>query len=198
MYADHQPAIAAFGRADPENFAKVITFALCSIRMPLGEAVLDIKYAWRGEACRSIFGAKLDGMREIRQNARMYYEQCEDAWFRSDNAEDELLHIFQTIPCLGPAKAGFCAQMLYGVSGCLDTHNLQRFGIGERQFRGREAKYAAITYSRKITEYNRLCAKLGGTAYLWDTWCEYLANRDPVNYRDADYVSSLHLSPLKV
>jgi hypothetical protein len=158
-------------------------------------ALAAIPLACDGKPCRSIFGAKHDGLAAI-SNPAWLFDQCERAWHCSDHAEDEIVHILQSVPSLGPAKAGFCAQMIYGISGCLDTHNLQRFGIREREFRGAEAKYKPATVCAKIASYNDLCRKLGGTAHLWDSWCEYVAHRGTAGTFEANSVSALHLAPL--
>lgn len=203
MYAEEQPRIAAFARANPENFARVITFALCTIRMPLYDAAKDVANndVYGGAEVRSVFGAKHDGLAELRRNASTYYELCEQAYYRFGRKQlaDDVLFTLVGVPGLGPAKAGFCAQMIYGVSGCLDTHNLVRFGIREREFRfDKRAQGGHERRTRIIMAYNDVCEALGGTAYLWDTWCEYVAKREPGRYDSAAHVSRLHLAPLGV
>jgi hypothetical protein len=195
MFADHQPQISAFARRSPDNFRRVVVFALCTIRRPLRDAAADTRLACEGKPCHSIFGHKIAGLASVNKPEGLY-EQCERAWACSDHIEDELVHIFQSVPCLGPAKGGFCAQMIYGVSGCLDTHNLARFGLNPHEFRGAEAKYKPATVCAKISAYNELCRKLGGTAYLWDSWCEYIAERGTAGTYSADAISALHLAPI--
>jgi hypothetical protein len=195
MFAKHQPQISAFARRSPDNFRRVVVFALCTIRMPFRTAASDVALACDNKPCRSIFGAKIAGLASI-DEPHWLYEQCERAWACSDHVEDELVHIFQSAPSLGPAKAGFCTQMIYGVSGCLDTHNLVRFGLNPREFRGAEGKYKPATVCAKISAYNDVCRKLGGTAYLWDSWCEYVAERGTAGTYSAEAISALHLAPL--
>ena len=75
-------------------------------------------------------------------------------------------------------------------SGCLDSHNLERFQIKVSRYKNKLAK-------GRIEEYNDLCARLGGPEYLWDTWCDYLATRDG-RYLSASEVSRLHLTPTTI
>ena len=197
MYAEHQPLLSRLGRSGPEGFKRIAIFALCTIRIQLHRAAFDYPRAVKGEPCVAIFGAKHFGIAELNERAVDYYECCERAYhdLEGEELEDELLSIISTIPCIGPAKGGFIAQMIYGVSGCLDGHNLERFGIPERAFR-MDRRLRPTRRSAVIRDYNRVCRKLGGTEALWDSWCAYLADRD-ANYHDAEHVSRLHLTPLQ-
>jgi hypothetical protein len=199
MFANHQPQIAAFGRRGPEQFRRVACFVICTIRMPLRDAAKDCDAAYRSEPCRSIFGAKHAGLAELRDHAAAYYEQCERSWHDSENAADEIVGTLTHVPALGFVKAGFLAQMLYGVSGCIDTHNCARYGIDPETWHYRDdARYRKARMMGAATDYNRLCARLGGTEQLWDSWCEYVAARGTAGTYDADAVSALHLAPLGV
>jgi hypothetical protein len=197
MYADHQPLLSKLGRSGPDGFRRIAVFALCTIRVPLYQTVLDYPRALRGLPCGAIFGAKYLGLSELDERAADYYEQCERAYhdLEGEELEDELLSIVTAIPSIGPAKGGFIVQMIYGVSGCLDRHNLARFSIPERAFRldrgTRPSRRSAL-----IHDYGRVCRGIGGTQMLWDSWCSYMAERD-ANYNDAEHVSRLHLTPLK-
>lgn len=199
MFAQHQPQLAKLGRSGPDGFERIATFALCTIRQPLRIAVADYPLARAGKPCSAIFGSKYAGIAKLRAQAGDIWERCEDAFENADDddAADIILGAIQDIPALGPAKAGFVAQMIYGLSGCIDTHNLTRFELPERTFRGREAKYSEARFRQTVRDYNSFCRKVGGTAYLWDSWCQYLADRDPVNYPNAERVSELHLAPLE-
>lgn len=197
MFAEHQPLLSKLGRSGPEGFKRIVTFTFCTIRVQLHAAVKDYPLVRRGErfGVRSIFGSKHRGLDELDERAADLYEMCERACQdrEGEELEDELLHTVTSLHGIGCAKGGFIAQMIYGVSGCLDSHNLRRFGIPEGTFK--IADRPLKTRSALITDYNRVCRKLGGTQSLWDTWCQYLADND-ANYVDADHVSRLHLTPL--
>jgi hypothetical protein len=189
MYTDEQPIISQFARQSPTNFRKVATFVLCTIRMPLLDAADDTPKAWAGEPCRSMFGHK--------HGAFAYLERHgDDLWYELEYlytlgaSENAMLRVISQVPGIGLAKGGFILQLCYGVSGCLDSHNLERFQIKESRYKKKLAK-------GRLEEYNDLCARLGGPAYLWDTWCEYLAARDG-RYLSAREVSRLHLTPTTI
>ncbi len=199
MFVEHQPQLGKLGRSSPQGLERIATFALCTIRQPLRIAVADYPLVRRGEHAQSIFGAKHAGVAYLRQHAPDLWERCEYAYEECDDdrAADLIVSTLTEVPCLGPAKAGFVCQMIYGLSGCIDSHNLTRFGIPERTFRGREAKLSWPRVRQNTRDYNAFCRKVGGAAALWDGWCQYVADRDPMNYPSAERVSSLHLIPLE-
>ncbi len=199
MFADHQPQLSRLGRSGPDGFVRIATFALLTARVHLHDAVKDYPLVRGGqrERLRSVFAWKHRGLDELDADGAGLYEQCERQAYdtEGEELEDGLLHILTSVHGIGLAKGGFIAQMIYGVSGCLDTHNMDRFGLplSMLKLNGSSPRRA----SRMIRDYNQICHNLGGPASLWDTWCVYLANRD-VNYAAGpDYVSSLHLTPLK-
>lgn len=199
MYANHQPQLSHLGRNSADGFARIATFVLCTIRTPLRIAVEDYKQVRNGDFS-PLFGMKRTGISYINKFSEDLYSRCEYVYETADDetAENAILHILMNIPGIGPAKAGFICQMIYGLSGCLDTHNIIRFGIPERTFRGKEAKYSVKRLGQTVRDYNSFCRKVGGTAVLWDQWCEYVSNRDPVNYPTPERVSELHLIPCEL
>lgn len=170
-----------------------------TIRCPLYGAAADYPLYRAGERkLRSVFGAKWRALTTIERDAADLWERCEEAFEALDDedAENVILDTLCEVPGLGPAKAGFVCQMVYGLSGCIDGHNLERFGLRERTFR--YEKYWSARYRRTIVRsYNAFCRKVGGTKKLWDDWCAYVHKLDPVNYPSPEYVSELHLAPLK-
>lgn len=191
MFADHQPQISLFARLSADNLRRVVTFAVCTIRMPLLDAAKDTPLAIDGRGCRSIFGNKHNALAWLRDNADDLYDELEYLWHECAS-DDAMLRTVMRVPGIGLAKAGFVLQMAYGISGCLDTHNLARFGIPPRRY----ASGQKAVDRRRIAEYNDVCQRLGGTAHLWDSWCEYLAETQLGRYDSAEQISGLHLAPL--
>ena len=194
MFAEHQPQLSRLARSSPEGFERIVTFVLCTIRMSLRDAVKDYPIVRRGDRCRSIFGFKHDGLAYLRDHAASIWSELECVYecTRGEPCEDELMAIVTMIPGIGLAKGGFILQMMYGLSGCIDTHNLRRFGLTEETFATHGSRKKCLSL---IRSYRAMIANSGGTAWLWDTWCAYLAERDH-NYDSAETVSSLHLIPL--
>lgn len=190
MFAEHQPQLSALAQRG-DGFARIMTFAVLTIRMPLRDACLDYKLVRRGEPARSVFAHKHAALAWIRDNAADLHDELERCY--ADGAsEATMLRAVMECPGIGLAKAGFILQMAFGISGCIDTHNLTRFAIPPRQY----ASGHKATDLRRADSYSALVANLGGTAALWDGWCDYLSARDPINYASGHAVSALHLAPL--
>lgn len=197
MFNRDQPQLSALGRSGPDGFERICTFVLLTIRQPLRIACADYKLVRNGDH-GPLFGAKHAGLAYVQSHAEELLEECEECYALLDDedAENAILHVLMRIPSIGPAKAGFICQMLYGLSGCIDTHNLTRFGLAERHFRC-DNRATAKRRAAIVRDYNSFCRKVGGTAALWNGWCDYLAARDPLNYPTGDRVSELHLAPLE-
>lgn len=190
MFADHQPALGRLAQS-VDGFERIATFALLTIRQPLRIACADYKLVRNGDT-GPLFGHKYGALAYIKANAADIHAELERSYELGASADVMLLEVMR-IPGIGLAKAGFILQMAYGVSGCIDTHNLTRFNIPMRQFStGNKA-----VDRRRVRAYNAMINSLGGTASLWDSWCQYLADHDPANYATAQRVSELHLAPLE-
>lgn len=185
MFAEHQPKISECGRSNPAAFAKVCEFALATIRVHLRDASKALR---DGERPSSIFfGSKLAGLDYLDRNAETLWSDAEQA-----HDDDALMAVFMRIPSIGLAKAGFLCQMLYGRVGCIDTHHIVRFGLPPRVFREIRPNARAAKW-RIIRRYVETCDRLGGCAELWDSWCEYVANREGDR---PEAISALHLAAI--
>jgi hypothetical protein len=112
--------------------------------------------------------------------------------------EREIIAYGATMPGMGLVKAGFMAQLCFGMGGCIDTHNVNRFQIGRAQFL-RADSYKAVspgTRSKYLDQYQSLLASAGGCEALWDDWCIYVHSRGRGNYNSAEHVSQLHVEAL--
>jgi hypothetical protein len=196
MYATHQTTISKYARKGPDNLRRVLLFAVLTIRNSLSNVGSDMKTVEdaRAGVDNVLFGSKNNAYSQICEEAGALYWLAEDIWYHRESdadAADRLVLLFSGIHGVGLAKAGFIAQMVYGVSGCLDGHNHKRFGIGLRHFRHRGEQRPA-TRLRWVREYNAMIDKCGGTAGLWDSWCTYVASDQPHRYDNAHDVSGEH------
>ena len=96
-------------------------------------------------------------------------------------------------PALGLAKGGFLCQMVGIDVGCLDTHNIDKYELPRDALRLRK-EGAAATKARAINAYVALCDRLGGSAFLWGAWCEYVADLYPDVYASGRDVSARHVA----
>ncbi len=200
MFASDQPKISAYARASAENMARVYQFVVLTVQTPLARVVNgDIDLAAEGgpDAMGVLYGWKLNAYATAWADREEIYHNLEDMWCHRESdrsAADRMLVYLSSFPGLGFAKAGFVLQLAYGVSGCLDTHNLTRFGIPANYYSKRhfnKKPQSRLVWARR---YNDHIEQLGGTAKLWDTWCEYVANSSRYRqwYDDARHVSRMH------
>jgi len=138
MFANHQPIISEYARQSPDNMARVLKFVILTIRarlfnIPADMETLDNESLVDSDAMAGIlYGFKAESIAHIESEKESLYAQAESIAYHAETPRDmaeSLLNLFTSIYGLGLAKAGFCAQLIYGVSACLDTHNLIRFGI---------------------------------------------------------------------
>lgn len=188
MFANHQAEIARRGRATPEAFKRVCVFTLATIRVSLPDACRATR-KWAKDGSlepMTFFGSKFEGVAWLEDHASKLRAQTEGA-----ETTEEIIDAFLQIPGIGLAKAGFLTQLLYGRAGCLDTHNLVRFGLKEFKL---NKGVKPETRARWISKYLDATAMQGGPEQLWDSWCDYVGRTQ--GYGSAEETSALHLAAI--
>jgi hypothetical protein len=201
MFAEDQPRIATWAYKSASNMADVLTFVLLTIQQPIASvpaAMADVR-KHRG-ASKYLWGMKGIGFRHVQDNATSIYDAALDYGSHADRDRraDELLALFAMLPGFGLVKGGFAAQLLFGEVGCIDTHNVARFGI-RRAAWFRADKYKSVSLKTRIAyrrTYLNFTIRQGGAAALWDGWCNYVAEKYPSIYESGNYVSKLHCAAL--
>lgn len=193
MFADHQPIIAAHART-VDGFRRVCTFVLLTIRRPLYKVPGDMADVEAGDT-RHVWGMKRAGIAALAGEGAARLMAAVDAALAEGDHVGALAAVAK-VPGFGLAKGGFVLQLARGVGGCIDTHNLARFGYGERAFAVDAKRVKDATLRRHAARYMGAVDSLGGCESLWDSWCAYVAERQPDRYRDADHVSAYHLLAL--
>ena len=197
MFNNHQPTIQASALASPHGLERVVQFVSLTIRQPI-EIVPDVLQDildGAPDAERYLFGSKRATFAYAAENREELYADVM-ALFDSpldDHArEDGIVDRFTRIPGIGLVKAGFVAQLACGVSGCIDSHNLARYGINPNTYRASRYDKASHGLKKSIVRaYHDHVRMLGGTAFLWDSWCDYVAAlRGNMSGHD---VSAIHL-----
>lgn len=210
MFAKHQTQISEFARTNPENFGLVLKFVIVTIRNRMFNVPADMEILARpetpGELAGVLYGFKQDSIDQIEREQDSFYWQAEEIVYHAETereAEENLLALFTGIHGLGLAKAGFACQLIYGVSACLDSHNLTRFGIPFNHMKSSTFKNAKryATRQKWIRRYCDYVAQCGGTESLWDSWCAWLCEvPDPTGFKmngnRAAYESPWHVSAL--
>ena len=165
MFAEHQPQIEEYAMQSPDHVADVGYFVLATIQQQFSvvresywdmkDKGLDSKFAW---------GSKSAGMERIQATKNSIYKDM----FGHSLSQSELLLCVASIPGFGLVKAGFYIQMCTGSMGCLDVHNLKRFGLDSKTFKVPET-LTWDTALRKADFYLETIHKFGGSEYLWDS-----------------------------
>lgn len=199
MYDKHQSKIQAFARANPDNLARTLWLAILSANTSLTQvgSIIDDMEAGR----QSTTGARIDACSYAWDNRHDIYALCEEIYYHGhgwQDTSDTMLNYLASLPGLDTVKAGFACQLTYGLSGCLDTHNIRRFGLSANVFRNFKQRKTVRGRHNLVHSYNKLVARLGGTRTLWDTWCQYVAKRNPVRYKTAYAASKLHCDILNL
>ena len=188
MFKYHQQKISDYAIQSPNNTARVMDMVVLSIQQfwwNIGKQLADVDEY--GIESTHLFGHKKSAYAHIRANKKQLY----NAIFYDDiSAAERLLNVAGT-PGLGLCKAGFVLQLCIGEAACLDVHNMTRFGLSASTFKLGKVKYD--TALRKSKLYLQTIDNLGGTEYLWDSWCEFMADKYPKHYKNANHVSRLRL-----
>jgi hypothetical protein len=182
----------------PERMVDVATMVLLSIRMQwvgVGNQMRDVRA--NGANAKSLWGFKRAGYVYLRDNREALYRRVEKAR-AGEIYIDDLMRDFLKVPGLGLPKAGFVVQLLTGEAGCLDMHNVKRFGLDVSAWKIRtlvdtDAQLREI--DDKINYYLALVDACGGSMKLWNDWCEYL-NDKVSTFTSADDVSRRHFTYL--
>jgi hypothetical protein len=200
VFAEHQPKIGVYAQSSPAAMVDVLTFVYLTVQQPLDTvataALPDVRKL--GSASRFLWGWKSSAYEWAQANKLAIYDAL-----ISHSGERERLSYLAECPGLGLVKAGFMVQLCFGEGGCIDTHNVERLSLSDKrrslpQFLRAQAfkKAAPKTRARYLDQYQELLEQCGGAQWLWDDWCEYVAEMFPVRYRNADYVSELHLAAI--
>ena len=190
MFKTDQKLIGDWARSDAGNMRDVYRFVLLTIRTSLARAVEDA----RADHAADMTGANQAAYAYADDHRQAIYDSAMaifDGYHDPEEGEAQLVSFFAGLPGLGLVKAGFFAQLAFGVGGCLDGHNLERFGISQWTFAHlkKRSPCGRIKFARRYCDMIRT---VGGTAALWDGWCNYVAGRSRNDYTSAAAVSAAH------
>jgi len=193
MFQLHQQTIAVASKASAKYTLATLKFALGTIRTPLYRAMTDmaeVKKKGADAVCLNNT-SKNRGYRYVCKNYKYLHHVIHCDYMTTA----EKMVALMDIPNIGPAKSGFILQMCIGEVGCIDCHNQKMFDIDRKDITLQ--KPAKLATKLKVAQnYIKLCENLGGTEYLWDNWCEFIANRHPTKFDDAYHVSQVHVDAI--
>lgn len=199
MFKTHQTAISNACLADPSGkiLGRIMTMTILSIQQPFYQmqSMMDDVDA-NGVDSRFLWGMKRNAYKYILKNRADIMQKIYAYLDGKMDLPDLLLYV-ASCPSLGLVKAGFVIQLAIGEIGCLDVHNLRRFGLSATAFKfGNNASYQLMRGKAEL--YIKTCQDVGGCEYLWDSWCDYVAERNPKKYADGFEVSEIHAKAIGV
>lgn len=182
-------ATASHGRRSADGLHDVLLFVVATIRTPIyrvGPKLDAIRRGqWHGMQNRV---ATRRAAEYVAANVHDIYRRLQRCDTRVDAVE-----LFTEVPGLDTVKAGFVAQLLGYDVGCLDVHNLERFGLSRDAFR----VYGVRSRERvreRIAHYVDVCDRCGGSLALWASWCDLIAARYRRQFDGGATVSRLHVT----
>lgn len=191
IYSDDIRACNAIAQASPQGLVRAASFVLATIRQPL-EQVPEIMrdFDKLGPESRYAFGFKAKGLDYIKSHSSALFVRAKAA-----KSDADLLAVFLDVPGLGIVKAGFLCQLYANRIGCIDSHNIKLYDVPLSSLRY-NAKLKADTLAEKRQRYVDLCHGLGGSAFLWSTWCDHVAQLRPERWTSGRKVSRFHITCL--
>ena len=193
MFSNHQPLIGKSAQSSPAGLARVVQFVSLTIQQTIERVPVDLDVVTKkGVNAPCLWGMKKSNYEYMQKHSRDLYVNA----MACNGDATQLVNLFGMLPGLGLVKGAFVAQMAFGVSGCLDSHNLKRFGINPNRYKAGVFKnLKQESQAARIKEYNALIDKCGGTEGLWDSWCNYVAERRS-NGTTGEDISALHLAAI--
>jgi len=192
----HNPLINRHAQESPENLQDMVMMTALSVQQPwyqVGAQMYD--YRQKGMRSRFVWGNKRSTLRWLRRNKdKLYRDAIDVLQYKGKKRSLELMKVFLRVDGLGLAKAGFCCQLFAGCVGCIDVHNLRRLAIPETVLK-LDKKASDVTKQKRIETYIDACSKRR-CRWLWNSWCNLIAKKDPTRWRDGEHVSLVHFEYL--
>lgn len=202
MFKRDQPEIGEFAMSSPDRMVRALTFVLLTIQQRLDTVPAMMKDIDRnGIESHHLWGFKAGAYSDIVERQGSIYRDAlhiRSGFNSPDDTRNELLRYFASMQGFGLVKGGFAVQLLFGLSGCIDSHNLLMYEIPSSRVKASAYKAAKPqTQSKKLQEYHDLCDDIGGTEFLWDNWCRHVALRTNSIFETPDEVSRVHVTAIK-
>ena len=198
-YLQHNRYCRTFGQTSPKHMEQVIAFVFASIRTQTF-LLPKLMKEWRKRGIKSswIWGNKKNGIAYIRKNrTNLYNRMMSIIKAKKAFMQHDLIMLFLEVPGLGIPKSAFVVQLLTGMSGCMDVHNIRKYLPEADASKGTPSMLQTSGNSeaikiKKVHEYQELVKKAGGSQSMWIDWCNHIAVLQPKYFNGGKDVSKLH------
>jgi len=190
MYSKDQKAISIMAKKSVEFNTWVIVMVLVSIRTFWGNIVPNMQKVKKDGINSTMFNneSKKKGYKYIKTHAKHLHSVI----FSDTLTDEEKLVELCEIPNIKLVKAGFILQLCLGKVGCIDCHKATKYGTKLSDYKfGPNASLS--TKVRKARSYIAECKRQGGSAKLWNSWCEQRYEQYPNTFTSARDVSLRHV-----
>jgi len=201
MFNTHCKAVQEYSQRSATNMSDTILMVVLSIQqnwLGVGDQLTDVRLN-KAES-RFLWGNKGKTYSYLKSNQHKVYAQVM-AVINSKQTDFiksiSLMNIFLRVHGLGLAKAGFCCQLIAGLVGCMDTHNIRMYELNINDLvlaKNPKTKKGIDANSAKIDKYIGLCADYG-CENLWNSWCDFVAAKSN-RWQDGNHVSEVHYTYL--
>ena len=190
-----------YSQQSPDNMADMVLMVALSIQqnwLSVGGQMIDVrKY---GMHSKFLWGNKIKTYEYLRDNSSQLYADAM-AVINSDRSDRDkarsLMEVFLRVTGLGIPKAGFVCQLMAGLVGCMDVHNIRMYGLDIKSLslaKNPKTSKGIDANNRKVVAYIDMCHDIG-TEKMWNDWCNFLATKSK-KWRDGSHVSAVHYSYL--
>jgi hypothetical protein len=201
MFNTHCTAVQQYSQRHVDNMADTVLMVVLSIQqnwLSVGDQMADVR-ANKLDS-KFLWGNKIKTYEYLMSNKHKMFAQV-NAVLNSGKSYDEqafsLMTIFLRVDGLGLPKAGFCCQLIAGMVGCMDVHNIKMYNVDPKILKLNpkpKTLKAMEANDQRTRTYIDLCHAYG-CDNLWNSWCENLATKSN-RWQDANHVSEVHYSYL--
>ena len=122
-----------YSQQSPDNLTDMVLMVVLSIQqnwLGVGDQMLDVRKC--GADSKFLWGNKIKTYEYLRDNSCQLYADAM-AVIDSDQSDRDkarsLMEVFLRVTGLGIPKAGFVCQLMAGLVGCMDVHNIRMYGL---------------------------------------------------------------------
>ena len=194
MFNYINPRINSHCLDNADNLSNCIAMVVLSIQQPwhsVGGQMSDYKKL--GIKSRFVWGNKKKTIQYLQKKRHVLYGSMLAILASHKSQADKnhaLLKLFLHVPGLGLVKAGFVVQLAVGQIGCIDSHNIKKYGINPNTLKV-PVNASPRLKDKKIAAYIELCESIG-CADLWDNWCQLIADKQAKHFASGNAVSRAH------